>query len=59
VVHYADSSVNPENHEEPKVSFRNSFFGMISSTVYKDIYFYIKNIDVVTDTGILFDQLSS
>jgi len=34
-------------------------FNMMSPEIYKEIYFYIRNVEITTDTGIIGESLST
>jgi len=58
-MYYSDGSIDAENLKSPRLTFRNSLFNMVSPSIYKEIYFYLRNVEITTDTGIITEVLST
>jgi hypothetical protein len=59
VVNLIDSLFEPKNYTNPQKHFRRDTFTTMSNKFYKEVTYYLKNIDYNTDRGVLVEDLST
>jgi len=56
VVNYVDSIFEPKNYTHPQKYVRRNFYTSMSNKFFKELSFYMKNIDYLTESGFILDQ---
>jgi hypothetical protein len=56
VVNYVDSIFEPKNYTHPQIYVRRNFYTSMSNKFFKELSFYMKNIDYLTESGFILDQ---
>ena len=56
VLNYIDPLFDPKNYESPEKYIRKDFFTSLSNSYFKEITFWQRNIDYISDAGIVFSE---
>jgi hypothetical protein len=53
VINYIETIFDPKNFTNPDLNIRRDFYTSISNKYFKEITFHMKNVDYISDSGIL------